>query len=84
MYRYLQNKIEGHMLLVNNACVLISRHKVGREQREIYTHAFFSRFTVFNDALNTFCLLFYGVRYMVRDQSERKPAAASSLATLFD
>ena len=51
MYRYLQKtkgdpKIEGHMLLENSACVLISRHKVGREKCEIYTHAFF--FTVYS------------------------------------
>ena len=31
----------------NNACVLISRHKVRRERCEIYTHALFSRFTVY-------------------------------------
>ena len=52
MYRYLQKtngdpKTEGHMLLENSACVLISRNKVGRERREIYTHALFSRFTVY-------------------------------------
>ena len=46
MYRYLQKtngdpKIEGHMLRENSACVLISRHKVGHELREIYTHTFF-------------------------------------------
>ena len=34
---------------------------------------------LFNDALNTFYLRLYGVRYMVKDHSdsERKPAAAT-------
>ena len=40
---------------------------------------------LFNDALNTFYLQFYGVRHMVKDHSdsERKPAAAT-WATLSD
>ena len=40
---------------------------------------------LFNDALNTFYLLLYGVEHMVKDHSdsERKPAAATS-ATLSD
>ena len=38
---------------------------------------------LFNDALNTFYLRLYGVRHMVKDHSERKPAAAT-WATLSD
>ena len=32
---------------------------------------------LFNDTLNTFYLLLYGVRHMVKDLSERKPTAAT-------
>ena len=35
------------------------------------------RNVLFNDALNTFYLLLYGVRHMVKDHSDRKPAAAT-------
>ena len=47
MYRYLQKtngdpKIEGHMLLENSVCVLISWHQVGHELCQIYTHIFFT------------------------------------------
>ena len=41
---------------------------------------------LFNDALNTFCLQLYGVREMVKDQSdsERKHTAPTTWATLSD
>ena len=39
---------------------------------------------LFNDALNTFYLGLYGVRHMVKNYLERKPADATTWATLFD
>ena len=38
---------------------------------------------LFNDALNTFYLRVYGVGHMVKDR-ERKSAAATTWATLYD
>ena len=41
---------------------------------------------LFNDALNTFYLRLYGVGHMVKDytDNDRKPAAVTTWATLFD
>ena len=41
------------------------------------------RNVLFNDTLNTFYLWLYGIRYMVKDHSDRKPATAT-WATLSD
>ena len=38
---------------------------------------------LFNDTINTFYLQLYGIRRMVKDHSEKKPAAAT-WATLSD
>ena len=39
---------------------------------------------LFNNALNTFYLRLYGVGHMVKNHSERKPAAGTTWASLSD
>ena len=62
-------------LNISSANVSINKRMYGRKEGNV----------LFNDALNTFYLLLYGVRHMVKDHSarERKPVA-TMWATLSD